>query len=81
MTVIAEDIDVFEVRFFDGEEWSNEWSEEMVVMPQLVEVNIVGKQPTRGSPAMESITANLVSSVGAIAEALDSGGEAQSSTD
>jgi len=29
LSVIAEDIDVFQVRYFDGEEWSEEWPEEM----------------------------------------------------
>jgi type II secretion system protein J len=62
-TVIAEDITIFEVRYFDGEEWSNEWPEEMETLPQLIEVSIVGKEQSRGSPAMESIMINLTRSV------------------
>lgn len=66
LTVIAEDIDVFEVRFFDGEEWSSEWPEEMEILPQLIEVNIVATVPSRGEPAMESFIVNFVrSAVGA----------------
>ncbi|MHC4485651.1 MAG: type II secretion system protein GspJ [Planctomycetota bacterium] len=62
LTVIAEDIDLFEVRYFDGEEWSNEWPEEMEILPQLVEVNIVAKVPSRGEPAVESFVVNFVRS-------------------
>ena len=63
LAVIAEDIDIFEVRYFDGEEWSNEWPEEMEVLPHLIEVSIVGKEQSRGNPAMESILINLTRSV------------------
>ena len=73
LSVIAEDIEFFQVRFFDGEEWAEEWPIEMEVMPQLIEVNIVAKQPNRGSPTMDSITVNLVRSAGATLEALESG--------
>jgi len=75
LTVIAEDIEFFQVRFFDGQEWADEWPEEMEVTPQLVEVNIVSKPPSRGSPAMESIMVNLVRSTGAALDALESGEE------
>ncbi|MCP4612554.1 MAG: prepilin-type N-terminal cleavage/methylation domain-containing protein [Planctomycetes bacterium] len=61
--VIAEDIAIFEVRYFDGEEWSNEWPEEMEELPHLIEVSIVGKEQSRGNPAMESILINLTRSV------------------
>jgi general secretion pathway protein J len=63
LAVIAEDIEIFEVRYFDGEEWSNEWPEEMEVLPQLIEVSIVGKPQSRGTPSMESIMINLTRSV------------------
>lgn len=73
LSVIAENIEFFEVRFFDGEEWANEWPEEMEVTPQLMEVNIVAKPPSRGNPAMESIMVNLVRSAGTTLEAVESG--------
>ncbi|MBC8468405.1 MAG: prepilin-type N-terminal cleavage/methylation domain-containing protein [Planctomycetes bacterium] len=72
LAVIAEDIDIFEVRYFDGEEWSNEWPEEMEVLPQLIEVSIVGKEQSRGNPAMESILVNLTRSVTATVAASES---------
>ena len=73
LSVIAEDIEFFQVRFFDGEQWTEEWPEEMEVVPQLVEVNIVAKEPKRGRPAMHSITINLVRSAGATLEAVEGG--------
>lgn len=73
LTVIAEDIDFFQVRFFDGQEWSDEWPVEMEVAPQLMEVNIVGKPQKWGSPIMDSIMVNLVRSTGGTIEALESG--------
>ena len=63
LAVIAEDIGIFEVRYFNGEEWSNEWPEEIEDLPQLIEVGIVGKEQSRGNPAMESIMINLTRSV------------------
>ena len=73
LTVIAEDIEFFQVRFFDGEQWTEEWPEEMEVVPQLIEVNIVAKEPKRGRPAMDTITINLVRSAGATLEAVEGG--------
>jgi type II secretion system protein J len=73
LSIIAEDIEFFQVRFYDGEEWSEEWPEEMGVIPQLIEVNIIGKQQKWGSPAMDSIMVNLVRSAGATLETLESG--------
>jgi len=72
LAVIAEDIGIFEVRYFDGEEWTNEWPEEMEELPQLIEVSIVGKEQSRGSPAMESIMVNLTRSVTAAMAASES---------
>ena len=77
LTVIAEDIDVFEVRYFDGEEWSNEWPEEMETLPQLVEVNIAAIRAGQAQPAMESITVNFVRSVGSLVNALESSEQEQ----
>jgi type II secretion system protein J len=81
LTVIAEDIEFFQVRFFDGEQWAGEWPEEMEVMPQLVEVNIIAKQPKRGRPAMDSITVNLVRSAGATLETTESSDQGTSQQD
>jgi type II secretion system protein J len=67
LTVIAQNIDVFEVRYFDGQEWAREWPEEMESLPQLVEINIVARPPGRSDMVIESTTVNLLRSVGAVA--------------
>jgi len=73
LSVIAENIDIFEVRYFDGEEWSTEWPEEMQVLPQLIEVNIVAKSPSRPVPMIESFIVNLTRSVTATVDDSESG--------
>jgi len=62
LTVIAEDIAAFEVQYFDGEEWSEEWPEEMQALPDLVSISIVAKKPDRSNPPSESIIVNLAGS-------------------
>jgi type II secretion system protein J len=59
LTVIAENIAAFEVQYFDGEEWSEEWPEEMQALPDLVSISIVARQPDRSNPPSESIIVNL----------------------
>jgi general secretion pathway protein J len=79
LTVIAEDIEVFEVRYYDGEEWSNEWPEDMQTLPQLIEVNIVAGQAGRGRPIMESFIVNFARASGG--GALTVGSEGTSGTE
>jgi type II secretion system protein J len=62
LTVIAENIATFEVQYFDGEEWSEEWPEEMQALPDLVAISIAAKQPNRSNPPAESIIVNLARS-------------------
>lgn len=59
LTVIAEDIAVFDVQYFDGEEWSDEWPEEMQALPDLVSISITAKQSDRSNPPSESVIVNL----------------------
>jgi len=59
LTVIAENIAAFQVQYFDGEEWSEEWPEEMQALPDLVSVSIVAQQPERVNPPSETIIVNL----------------------
>ena len=64
LSVLAEDIDVFEVRYFDGEDWQVEWPEEMESVPELVEVNIATGQPDSGNAIMESFVVNFARAAG-----------------
>jgi type II secretion system protein J len=79
LTIIAEDIAAFEVQYFDGEEWSDEWPEEMQALPDLVAVSIASKQSGRSNPPIESIIVNLARSESADVSILDSSGTTTSS--
>lgn len=68
LTTIAENIYLFEVRYYDGEEWYDEWLEEMEMMPHMIEVNIAAKPQDRGLPILESFIVNLTRSVASMAE-------------
>jgi type II secretion system protein J len=54
MTAIAEDIDIFQVRYYDGERWAIEWPEELRTLPELVEVTIQASGESRADVALES---------------------------
>lgn len=68
LTTIAENIYLFEVSYYDGEEWYDEWLEEMESMPHMIEVNIAAKPQDLGLPIIESFTVNLTRSVTSTAE-------------
>jgi len=73
LSVIAEDIDIFEVSYFDGEEWEDEWPEDMGSVPELVEVTIAAEPTSRGGIVMESFVVNFTSSAESQATALEGG--------
>jgi general secretion pathway protein J len=60
LTVIAENIDIFNIRYFDGEEWADEWPEEIQNLPDLAEITIVAKQTGQGVPPIEMVTVNFI---------------------
>jgi len=59
LTVIAEDIDIFEVRFFDGQQWYLEWPEQMRTFPELVQVSIAAQLSNRRDVLEETFMVNL----------------------
>lgn len=78
LSVIAEGIEVFEARFFDGTEWTYEWPEEMTALPLLVELNIAATQETTGRPVTETIYVNFARSTGTTLEEEQTESETQS---
>jgi len=56
---IAQNIDVFQIRFFDGEQWVNDWPEELQSIPRLVEVTLVTLGEEGDVPTTETFTANF----------------------
>jgi type II secretion system protein J len=59
VSVIAEEIEHFGVRFFDGQEWQFEWPEEMRSIPELVEVTIAARQPEKATALVETLVVNF----------------------
>ena len=74
LTVIAENVEIFDIQFFDGEEWAGEWPEEMQALPQLVEITMVAKPSGRGVPPVESVLVNFVRAQGGEGAALPTSG-------
>ena len=58
LTPIAENLGVFQVRFYDGQQWGDEWTEEMRSLPEYVEVTLA-TLPERGDPIVETFTATF----------------------
>ena len=56
---IAEGIDVFDLRFFDGQQWVDDWPEELEAIPQLVEVTLATLGAEGSTPTMESFTVSF----------------------
>ena len=60
LTAIADDIGMFQVRYFDGQQWQQEWSEERESLPELVEVTIGAKASSEKQAVVESFFVNFV---------------------
>jgi general secretion pathway protein J len=56
LTPIAENIGVFLVRFYDGKQWTDEWTEEMRSLPEYLEVTLGTVPPEKGDPIVETLT-------------------------
>ena len=74
LTVIAEDIAIFQIRFFDGEQWAEEWPEEMESIPDLVEVTLGTLPQGRREPVIETFVVNCVRLAGQSAATASEGG-------
>jgi general secretion pathway protein J len=59
LSVLAEDIEVFVVRYFDGKDWQSEWPEEPSAIPGLVEVSIASKRQGSQEPVLETFIINF----------------------
>ena len=56
LTPIAENIGVFQVRFWDGKQWMDQWTEEMQSLPECFEVTLATMPPAKGDPVVETFT-------------------------
>ncbi len=63
VTTIAENIEYFEVSYYDGEDWYADWPEDMEGPPDLVEVSITTKPAGLGNVISQTFLVNLVKQV------------------
>ncbi|MBN2588841.1 MAG: prepilin-type N-terminal cleavage/methylation domain-containing protein [Sedimentisphaerales bacterium] len=63
LTTIAENIEYFDVSYFDGETWYTEWPEDMESPPDLVEFTIMTRPLGLGNYISETHLVNLVRQV------------------
>jgi general secretion pathway protein J len=56
LTPIAENIGILQVRFWDGKQWTDQWTEEMQSLPQCLEVTLATMPPQKGDPIVEMLT-------------------------
>lgn len=56
---IAQNIDVFQIRFLDEEQWVSDWPEEMESIPQLIEVTLGTVPRGPGEAIVETFTINF----------------------
>jgi len=65
LMTVAENIQLFLVRYYDGQLWAEEWPEDMEKLPDLVEITLIGEAPTKGGQAItETLMVNIARSVG-----------------
>jgi len=65
LMTIAENVQLFLVRYYDGQIWAEEWPEDMEKLPDLVEITLIGEAPTKGGQAItETLMVNIARSVG-----------------
>ena len=59
LTTIAENIEFFEISYYDGSDWYSDWPEDMTELPDLVEVSITTKPVGLGNVISETNLINL----------------------
>lgn len=59
LTPVAENIDAFQVRFYDGQEWIDQWTEQMQALPKLLEVTLAIGAAEDESMMMETFVVNF----------------------
>jgi general secretion pathway protein J len=59
VTPVAEGLDAFHMRFFDGQQWASEWPEEMQSLPQVIEITLVAMPRERAEPVVEILSVSF----------------------
>jgi general secretion pathway protein J len=77
LTVIAENIQGFDVQYYDGQQWNDEWPEDMLSLPELIAVTITATQSGRTTPATASFLVSLSQNQGGDITTLETPGQAE----
>lgn len=80
LTAIASGIEIFEVKYFDGQQWQEQWDQDQKTLPELVEVTIGAMAFPEKQPVMESFYVSFVRSNGGQAETVDIGNNEEAET-
>jgi len=59
ITVMAQNIVDFNIRYYDGDEWLEEWSEEMKELPEMVDISLSAKLPEQKSVVSHTFLVNF----------------------
>ncbi len=61
LSILARNVNVFQLRFYDGKQWVNQWTEDMKELPQVLEVTlaVVPQEGQRGEPIIETFTVSF----------------------
>lgn len=79
LTVIAEDVELFDIEYFDGEAYVYEWPEEMQSLPELITVTLVAKSKSPGMGPTESFIVAMTRAQGGDMTALGDTGQTTTS--
>ena len=56
---LARNIDIFQMRFHDGQQWVDSWPEEVEALPQLIEVTLATLPRERGEAIAETFSVSF----------------------
>jgi type II secretion system protein J len=85
LTELAENIELFAVRYFDGQKWYDQWSSEPTyggeTLPDLVEITLLARAPLTNDVMAQTVVVNLKSNASATntLEAIEQAEEVQQS--
>jgi len=80
LTAIADDVDSFFVRYYDGQQWQTQWDEMKSDFPELVEVIIASGASSGEKPLAKSFFVNFASSSGSETDAFETENETDNET-
>ena len=59
LSAIADNLTGFDISYYDGEAWENEWPEDMTQLPHLVKVTLAARTPEQRQTIRRSVLVNF----------------------